>query len=122
MAKKTKIKGISNEITRILKEYSDEIEFGMLTIRDGVTKKTAKNLKQTSPKKTGDYRKGWRVTDIKGKKIIHNKTDYQLTHLLENGHAKVSGGRVAPKVHIRPAEEQAIKEYIDLTEKLIRGR
>ena len=122
MARRTGITGINNEITRILREYTDEIELGMLQIRDGVAKKTAQNLKQTSPKETGDYRKGWRVTEIDGKKIVHNKTDYQLTHLLEHGHAKIDGGRVAAKVHIRPAEEKAIKEYIEATENLIRGR
>lgn len=122
MSKKTNIKGISNEIAKILSEYTDEIEFGMLQIRDSVSKKTAKNLKQTSPKKTGDYRKGWRVSDVNGKKIVHNKTDYRLTHLLEHGHAKVGGGRVPAQVHIRPAEEEAIKEYVEATENLIKRK
>lgn len=122
MARKTNIKGINNEIAKILREYSDEIEVGMLQARDGISKETAKNLKKTSPNKTGDYRKGWRVSDINGKKIIHNKTEYRLTHLLENGHAKVGGGRVAPRVHIRPAEEKAIKEYIEATENLIKRK
>lgn len=111
--RKTDIKGISKEFTKILSEYSEEIEVGMLQARDGVAKKTAKNLKAYSPKNSGSYAKGWRVSDIKGKKIIHNKTDYRLTHLLEYGHAKVNGGRVPPKVHIRPAEEQAINDYIE---------
>lgn len=119
-----KIKGISNEFNKILSEYTDEVEKGILQARENIAKNTAKQLKTTSPKKKGNggrYAKGWRVTEVKGKMIIHNKTDYQLTHLLEHGHAKVNGGRVAAIVHIRPAEELAIKEYIEETERVIKG-
>lgn len=121
---KTNIKGISQEFNKILKEYTEEVETGILNAREEVAKETVKNLKKTSPKskgKGGRYAKGWRITNIKGQLIIHNKTDYQLTHLLEYGHAKVNGGRVAPRVHIRPAEEIAIKEYVKEVEKVIKG-
>ena len=121
---KTKIKGISNEFAKILSEYKDEIEEGMSSVKEEVAKETVKELKSTSPKKKGkgggQYAKGWKISDVKGKKIIHNKK-YQLTHLLEYGHAKVNGGRVDAKVHIRPAEEKAIKRYISGVEKVIRG-
>ena len=33
---------------------------------------------------------------------------------------KVNGGRVAARVHIRPAEEEAINEYIKEVEKVIK--
>ena len=122
---KTKIKGITNEFTKIFKECTNEVEIGMLEASESVAKSTVRKLKSTSPKAKGknggEYAKGWRVTDFRGKKIIHNKTNYQLTHLLEHGHAKVNGGRVAARIHIRPAEEEAIKEYIEKTEKVIKG-
>lgn len=116
----TRIKGINNEIAKILSEYSDEIEVGLSLAKDTVAKKTAQNLKVTSPKgATGTYAKGWAVSDIRGKKVVHNKTDYQLTHLLEYGHAKRNGGRVAAHPHIRPAEEQAINDFNEAVRKAL---
>lgn len=115
-----RIQGITNEIAKILTEYSKEIEVGVSLAKQTVSLNTAKKLKITSPKgATGSYAKGWTVSDIRGKKVVHNKTDYQLTHLLEYGHAKVNGGRVAAHPHIRPAEEEAIKEFNDAIKKVL---
>lgn len=112
---------LTKEVTKALQQYTDEVEKGIEEAGTKVAKNTVKNLKKTSPKETGSYAKGWRVAKVKGKRIIHNKTDYQLTHLLENGHAKANGGRVAARVHIRPAEQKAIEEYVEEVEKVVRG-
>ena len=57
--------------------------------------------------------------------IIHNRTDYQLTHLLEKGHILKRGGRtlgrVPAKVHIAPVEERAIKNLEEAIEKIAKG-
>ena len=117
---KIKISGINNEIAKIMAEYSKEVEVDLNLAKDKIAKETAQNLKQTSPKgSTGDYAKGWSVSNINGKKVVHNKTDYQLTHLLEYGHAKVNGGRVAAKPHIRPAEEKAINDFTEAVKKAL---
>ena len=114
------IKDLSTQIAAALAAYTDEIIEGMEAARQETAKNVVNILKTTSPKGTGSYAKGWRVTQQGTKQIVHNKTDYQLTHLLENGHAKVNGGRVAAKVHIRPAEIQAIEEYISGVERVIK--
>ena len=84
------------------------------------------DLQTTSPRLSGDYQKGWAVKVQSrakqgglAKVTVYNRTNYQLTHLLENGHAKVvyghrTGGRVQPKVHIKPVEESAKKEFLQL--------
>ena len=120
---KVNINGISKEFVKILSDYKEEVEEGISIAGDKVAKKTVSNLRKNSPKRKkngGAYAKGWRVSTVKGKRIIHNKTKYQLTHLLENGHAKVNGGKVDGIPHIKPAEEEAIKEYVSEVKKVIK--
>lgn len=50
---------------------------------------------------------------------VFNKTDYQITHLLEYGHASRNGGRVKPSVHIKPVEEKMITELQERIEKAV---
>lgn len=72
------------------------------------------------------YRKGWATkTEKHGDvetTIIHNKTDYQLTHLLEHGHAIAGGtGRTRAFPHIAPAEKYAAEKFTENVEKAIKG-
>lgn len=103
------------EIADILDEYSNDIQEAITERTIKVAKQGADDLKANSPKRTGDYKKGWRVKTTKGKGfvscIIHNATNYQLTHLLEKPHLKRNGGLTTPKVHIAPVEEKSIKQY-----------
>lgn len=107
---------IANELQRYTNFVTEEVEVA----KTEVSKELVKELKQTSPKLTGSYKKGWRVKKVGNVLVVHNKTDYQLTHLLEHGHAKKGGGRVPAKVHIRPAEERAVEDFLDRVERAIR--
>jgi hypothetical protein len=116
------INNLTREITRYLQEYTNEVTEEIEVASQEVAKKMVKELKLTSPRKFGSYRKGWRAKKIaNGRWIVHNQTDYRKTHLLEHGHAKKNGGRVAAQHHIAPAEDRAIAEFVDRVERAIRG-
>ena len=107
-------KNLENEIARIMSVYTEEVTESVDRAALLVANSTVKILKETSPKLTGKYAGGWgRVKSGKTGYIVRQRAKPGLTHLLEKGHAKTGGGRVAPVVHIEPAEEHAIKEFED---------
>lgn len=126
MAKNTSILDIND----ILSGYGDDIQELIEKEAERIAKEGVNTLKATSPRNKkatanrGKYARGWRAKkDIKRGSvhyIIHNATDYQLTHLLEKGHLTRNGGRTSPIVHIKPVEEQCISEYIKNVEEGIR--
>ena len=110
-----KTESVSAQMKELLDEVNKDVELSakrniQLTAKESVTK-----LRNTSPVKTGSYAKGWGVKkqgdmDV----VVHNRTDYQLTHLLENGHVirnkKGTYGRAPAHKHIKPVEDWAIDE------------
>lgn len=116
---------LAAEIAQGLADYSQDVVEKVNISSKKVSKAAVKRLKETSPKDKGKYAKSWRVkTEPQigqpDALTIHNKDYYYLTHLLEHGHAKVNGGRVEGKPHIRPAEEQVIKDFVQEVEEAIR--
>ena len=116
---------LSIEIGEILDEELEKSRDAIEKAAEKVAQQTVDRLKQISPKKTGKYARAWRkkaapLTRGKASYIVHN-TRGQLTHLLEKGHALRSGGRTRALPHIKPAEEEAMKnferELIDLIER-----
>jgi len=123
---KISIDRLAAEITEGLKEYSQEVVEKVNVSSEKVGRAAVKQLRQTSPKRTGKYAKSWTMSTEKEigqphKRIIHAKAPhYRLTHLLEYGHAKVGGGRVEGRPHIRPAEEMVIEEFVKEVEEAIK--
>lgn len=111
MAKKNGIRGFSVDIMKALNEYVDIEKEKLVEALDYAAKEGKKKVEQKSPKKTGDYAKGWKISKSdRGtpKRTIYNQNGW-LPHLLENGHVKRGGGRVEGIPHIYPAEQYAIK-------------
>lgn len=99
-----------------MKELLDEINLEVKeATKDGIqeiSKESVQKLRNTSPRKTGSYAKGWAVKrESELEVVVYNRTDWQLTHLLENGHRIVNKkgeyGRVNGVKHIAPVEEWA---------------
>lgn len=123
---KVKIDELADAIIKELSEYNQEVTDGVKQEVKSVANECKTEIQQNSPKLTGSYRKGWRektmyesADDIRIS--IYNKTDYQLTHLLENGHAKVNGGRVEGKPHIGPAEQNAEQKLLNRVKVVAKG-
>lgn len=102
---------IGKEIALILQQYTKEVEDEIQKSAAKIATATAKELRSTSPKKTGEYAKGWTKKKTPEGQVVYNKNKPSLTHLLEKGHAKVGGGRVKGKPHIEPAEKRAIEDF-----------
>lgn len=92
MSSSIKVENLQKEVMKYLTDYTENIEESVKDITDKLSKEAVKEIKQESPRRQGTrkkpYWKGWtRKKEAKGRKYvmkIHNKTNYQLTHLLEN--------------------------------------
>ena len=115
------------DIQNILGIYSKEVDDALYEVCKEVGKDAVNLVKSKSPvneKNTqhkGRYRRGWTMDLQKGfgvvEATIHNRTDYQLTHLLEREHVGKNQygvwGTVHPKSegHISDAEKIAVAQY-----------
>lgn len=115
---------IAEQLTDILDEVVREVEKKSNDTFEQAAMEAAQMLQQNSPKRPGrgDYARGWTLKPVNmgGLKgyVVYNKDHYQLTHLLENGHAKVNGGRVKAIPHIRPVEEVTVAHTISKIEQM----
>ena len=134
MSNSIKPEELQKAIMEYLEDYVEDIEEDVEDTANTVVKEAKQELVQKSPKsgiaRKTKYYKGWAIKNggrtRKRKyysKVIWNKTNYQLTHLLENGHHKRDGtGWVEAKPHIGKVQEKYGTQFADLLEKKIRRR
>lgn len=124
----------SDIVQKYLYDYRDGVQEAAFEAIDEVSKEAVKKLKRESPKRTGEYAKGWTRKVEKGRlhvaTTIYGKkpATYAVAHLLEKGHkgfALRGGGRskdVEPKPHIADVERWAMTEAEDrILSKLEKG-
>lgn len=120
---RTTIDNMAAEIMEGLTEYA---ALATDTLKQCVTetsKEVKKEIQANAPVRTGAYKKSWATkktaeTSNSLTMVVHSKNRYQIAHLLEHGHAKRGGGRVAAIPHIAPAEQEGLQI---LTQKVERG-
>ena len=86
-------------VTEAAHALNVDIEDEMVERLSDAGTQAATQLKDRSRKRTGAYARGWTpdvVVNPHGVTVVvHNRTKPGLAHLLEKGHAKAGGGRVA---------------------------
>lgn len=124
MGDKCTIDNLAKTIKEGLQEYADVASADVKTAVRKAGKNVKAEISANAPKRTGAYAKSWAVKTEKEtahslEVVVHSKNRYQIAHLLEHGHAKRGGGRVAGIPHIAPAEEKAVKQLEeDIVKKL----
>ena len=130
--KKVKVENLSKAIMTELENFKDVTDEACEKGVSETAKTAVKALRSAHPAGSGkygswdkSYNRGWKIMQTKRDKryhkkaTIHNETDYQLTHLLEKGHALVNGGRSKAFPHIAPVAEQCEDELLKTIKKYI---
>lgn len=124
MAKRHKYKSMD-----LMKIHGIKAKIDYQDIIDRYGQKTADKLKSVSPdshrNRTTPYRLGWETIEKAYKQgrrvLVWNRTNWQLTHLLENGHFitnKIGGvGWAASQPHILPTYRDIRPKFIKAMQK-----
>ncbi len=117
---------LATTVMRAMEDYADTTTDGVKSAVRKAADVVKKGIEAGAPVRTGKYAKSW-ATKTTGENshaleiTVHSRNRYQLAHLLEHGHAKRGGGRVAARPHIAAAEAEGIEELERLIERSIRN-
>ena len=126
MGSRIQIDQLADTVMRELENYAETTTDGVKAAVKKAANTVKKEISATAPVRTGKYAKSW-ATKTTGENshaieiTVHSRNRYQLAHLLEHGHAKRNGGRVAARPHIAAAEQRGIEDLEREIERSIRN-
>lgn len=113
---------IMEELEKYAELASDDLKAAVKETAASVRK----DIQAGAPVDTGKYKKSWSVKNVHEDSesidlVVHSRNRYQIAHLLEHGHAKRGGGRVAAKPHIAAAEQRGNEKLVNTIEQKLKG-
>ena len=126
MSRRVSVDGMADAIMEELTKYSDLAADELKAAVKETAQSVRKDIQASAPSSTGRYKKSWSVKNVKETSesidlVVHSRDRYQLAHLLEHGHAKRGGGRVAARPHIAPAEQAGNEKLVKAIEQKLKG-
>jgi hypothetical protein len=126
MSRNVSIDEMSDAIMDELEKYKDLAADDLKDAVKETAKTVRKEIQANAPVDTGKYKKSWSVKNMHEDAesidlVVHSRNRYQIAHLLEHGHAKRGGGRVAARPHIAAAEEKGEEQLVETIKQKLGG-
>lgn len=115
---------VGKAIVETMRQYTAEVSEAVRKEVNEAANDIAAEVANRSPVgATGKYARGWKITkrDSQGLtgRVVHNAKFPGLVHLLEHGHAKRGGGRVAGIPHVAPAAEPRLQRMFENIKRIV---
>ena len=126
MSRTVSIDEMDNAIMDELEKYAELASDDLKAAVKETAASVRKDIQAGAPVDTGKYKKSWSVKNVREDSesielVVHSRNRYQIAHLLEHGHAKRGGGRVAAKPHIASAEQRGNEKLVQTIEQKLKG-
>ena len=126
MNRTVSIDEMDSAIMEELEKYADLAADELKAAVKETAASVRKDIQAGAPVDTGKYKKSWSVKNVREDSesielVVHSRNRYQIAHLLEHGHAKRGGGRVAAKPHIASAEQRGNEKLVQTIEQKLKG-